>query len=237
VAANAAVAFRTHMTLTYHANVERWEEDGERNARVARRSKRDLNRFLSALRKEAGAYLWVREFQARGVVHYHMLTEGAVSEERVRVVWCRAIDALGDVHALRYGTKVEVIENQLRSRSYLGRYVGKERQKALPAGVAAAGRWWGRSQGMELDLVLELVSCEAGGTRANPARVRVLRSVRRFLGKVFGHKFRGGAFVHWGDKLITRLLTVVEPLRAFYGDVPVVDVVQAVEGAEVDRVA
>ena len=49
MAANAAVAFRTHLTLTYHANVERWEEDGERNARVARRSKRDLNRFLSAL--------------------------------------------------------------------------------------------------------------------------------------------------------------------------------------------
>ena len=54
---------------------------------------------------------------------------------------------------------------------------------------------------------------------------------------MFGHKFRGGAFVHWGETLIRRLLGVVERLRAFYGDVPVVDMVQAVKGAEVDRVA
>jgi hypothetical protein len=237
VAANAAVEFRTFLSLTYRENPEAWEEVADRNARVVRRSKHDLNRFLSALRKEVGAYLWAREFQERGVVHYHVLTEGAVSEERARVVWCRAIGALGDVHVLRHGAKVRVVKNQMRSRLYLVRYVGKEIQKKLPAGVAAAGRWWGRSRGMKLDLVLQLVSCEAGATRANPARVRVLRTVRRFLGKEFGHKFRGGAFVHWGDKLITRLLTVVEQLRAFYGDVAVEDMVQAVKGAEVDRVA
>jgi hypothetical protein len=76
VAANLEARFQTLVTLTYHANVERWEDDAERNRRVVLRSKRDLNRFLSCLRGEFGQYLWVQEFQQRGVVHYHVLVTG-----------------------------------------------------------------------------------------------------------------------------------------------------------------
>ena len=50
IAANVGGRFRSHLTLTYHANCENWEGDTERNGRIARRSKADLNRFLYAIR-------------------------------------------------------------------------------------------------------------------------------------------------------------------------------------------
>src|SRR5262245_60746360 len=72
VSANAELPFQSIVTLTYRANVASWETDADRNRRVARGSKRDLNRFLTCLRRELGAYLWVMEFQARGVIHFHL---------------------------------------------------------------------------------------------------------------------------------------------------------------------
>ena len=50
IAASAENEFRSMLTLTYHAKSEAWEDAPELNARVVRRSKRDLNRFLSSMR-------------------------------------------------------------------------------------------------------------------------------------------------------------------------------------------
>src|SRR5438552_13936288 len=47
IAANTSATFRTMVTLTYHAELESWEGDAERNCRIVARSKTDLNRFLS----------------------------------------------------------------------------------------------------------------------------------------------------------------------------------------------
>jgi hypothetical protein len=87
------------------------------------------------MRRELGAYLWVQEFQVRGVVHYHALCEGEVSEERVALSWCRATEELDDAAALKHATKVDRVESQSSAKWYLARYIGKARQKLLPAGV------------------------------------------------------------------------------------------------------
>ncbi len=216
-AANVEGRFRCLITLTYHANVESWEDDAERNRRIALRSKRDLNRLMSCLRGQLGHYLWVQEFQARGVVHFHLLAERIVSQERVALVWCRASDALDDGDALRHAAKVEVIEDERRVRSYVGSYLGKARQKVLPPGVECAGRWWGRSRGLRLALLEEVVTCEAGDTFAVREGVRIVRCVRRYLSKRFGFKFRGGAFVDQGGELSAQLQAIVVQLRAFFG--------------------
>jgi hypothetical protein len=86
VAANAGVEFRSHLTLTYHAVNESWEDDQGRNRRIVNRSKRDLNRFLKAMRPQLGAYLWVQECQERGVIHYHLLAERDVFEPEAKLV-------------------------------------------------------------------------------------------------------------------------------------------------------
>jgi hypothetical protein len=218
VAANLAGGFRSLLTLTYHAQLESWEDDAARNGRIVARSKRDLNRFLSALRREIGEYLWVQEFQQRGVVHYHVLCEAEVAQERATVAWCRATEALSDADAVRHAAKVDPITDERRARGYVGRYVGKARQKVLPPGVGGAGRWWGRSRGLALVVLDEVVSHEGDTGFRKRAGVRIVRCVRKYLSKVLRFKYRGGAVVDWGGKLSSRVVELVERLRTFYGD-------------------
>jgi hypothetical protein len=45
---------------------EAWEDDAARSGRIACRSKRDLNRFLAAMQRELGAYLWIQELEFPG---------------------------------------------------------------------------------------------------------------------------------------------------------------------------
>jgi hypothetical protein len=113
IAASAVNGFRSLLTLTYHALAEAWEEDAERNARVVQRSKRDLNRFLTVMRAELGAYVWIQEFQTRGVVHYHLLCEDDVEESRASLAWCRATGEMDDDEALRHAVKCQ---RSLKSR-------------------------------------------------------------------------------------------------------------------------
>ena len=181
IAANVGVAFKMILTLTYRENPVEGECEAERNYRVAKRSKVDLNRFLTCTRHGLGHYLWVQEFQGRGVVHYHVLCEKEITEQRVRLVWCRAIDALHDPAALRYGVKVEAIRSREGAGSYVGRYIGKERQKSLPEGVHGAGRWWGRSRGLGLLLLEEVITCQRKAGDNVAFEVHVLRQCQRTL--------------------------------------------------------
>lgn len=217
VFANACSKFRALVTLTYHAASERWD-DPERNGRIARRSKADLNRFLTAMRAQMGAYLWVQEFQKRGVVHYHMLCERELSEPEVRFVWCRTIGALDDAAARLYGAKVDLVRNELAVRKYLALYLGKGRQKRLPAGVEGAGRWWGASRKVEIAIVRELMSWRKGETKPNRPETRVVRALRKFVSRVKGFPFRGGTVMDWDGTLSARVERAARELCAFYGE-------------------
>lgn len=219
LAANVAGGFKTHLTLTYHANLAEWENDWVRNGRIAQRSKADLNRFLSCMRGALGGYLWVQEFQRRGVVHYHVLSEREVDEARAKVAWCRATGELDDAASIRYAVRVQAVgtADERKARAYLSRYLGKSRQKVLPAGVEAAGRWWGRSRGLALVPRVEVVVCEAGTVDVRGGCAQVVRCVRKYLSRQFGWKFRGGAFVNWGGELSAKVERMVGALRAFFG--------------------
>jgi hypothetical protein len=214
IAANASAAFRTIVTLTYHAKHGTWEGDGARNLRIVKRSKRDLNRFLTCVRRDLGRYLWVQEFQQRGAIHYHLMCEGEPSESRIACAWCRATGELDDAAALKYAAKVEAVRGEKGVRSYLGRYLGKGRQKSLPVGVDRAGRWWGRSKGLRFDVIG--ISREREETVRRALEVRVLRSVRCWLRGEMGFLVSGGMFVDWGGRLSRRLLAVAAKLQEFY---------------------
>jgi hypothetical protein len=216
IAASAGIEFRSMLTLTYHAKSEAWEDDAARNGRIVARSKRDLNRFLTTLRRELGAYLWVQEFQARGVLHYHVLCERVVEESRASLAWCRATDALDDAAALKHAVKVESIQGEKSARWYLGRYLGKGRQKLLPAGVEAGKHWWGRSRSMKLRVLAELVVLPEGETVPRPTAARVVRCLRRFLSGELGFRYRGGAVVDWNGELSRRAASLVAPLVTFF---------------------
>lgn len=153
----------------------------------------------------------------RGVLHYHVLCVGPVDQERATLAWCRATGELDDVHAFRHAVRVETIREQGAARAYLGRYLGKARQKELPPGVANSGRWWGRSRGLRLAPLVEIVGCEQRDCDPVPSGVRIVRTLRRWLSRELGWKFRGGRFVSWGDELAPRLVKAADELIAFYG--------------------
>jgi hypothetical protein len=217
VAANCCARFRTLVTLTYHARVEAWETDAVRNRRIVKRSKRDLNRFLARMRREMGPYLWIQEFQSRGVIHYHLLCEGGLSPERCVVVWTRATGELDDADALRHAVRVESVSGQKQVRSYLGRYLGKQRQKLLPPGVEGAGRWWGRSRRLELEIVREIVTHGRENIEVCAVSAKVLRSLRRWLSGRLKFRIRGGQLVDWSGRLSADGADVIDGLLAFYG--------------------
>lgn len=77
------------------------------------------------MRREIGRYVWVMEFQRRGVVHLHALSEHEVPQESVALAWCRSTGELGDVRAEQHAALVELIRDESAARDYVGRYLGK----------------------------------------------------------------------------------------------------------------
>jgi hypothetical protein len=217
IAANADLFFGCHMTLTYRAAQESWETVGDRNRRFVQRCKADLHRFLRALRAELGEYLWVREFQERGVVHFHVLAEHNLPESRAAEAWARASGQFGDEAVLRHGVKVDPIKSQRGARHYLGKYIGKEKQKELPAGVDGAGRWWGRSRGLRLMTLEDIVWLDRDDMFRRPAQLRIVRALRGYIERRFRRRYRGGAFLDFGGTLSAKLVQLAGRLREFYG--------------------
>jgi hypothetical protein len=217
IAANVELLFSSHVTLTYHALQAAWETCGDRSRRFVARCKQDLHRFLRALRTELGEYLWVREFQERGVVHYHVLAEKELAEARASEAWARASGQFADEAVLRHGVKVDGIKSQSGARRYLGQYIGKEKQKELPAGVDGAGRWWGRSRGLKLAMLEEIVWLDRADLFRRRAQLRIVRVLRRYIEKRMQRRYRGGAFLDFGGKLSATLAEMAGRLRGYYG--------------------
>jgi hypothetical protein len=151
------------------------------------------------------------------IVHYHMVCEGEVAEAEVRVVWCRATDALDDASARKYAAKVDAIRKEAQVRKYLGSYIGKLRQKLLPVGVDGAGRWWGASRSIRLVVLDELVSCELKGRRPKRPETLAVRCIRKFISRLVGFEFKGGVLIDWKGTTCERVSRALVQLRAFYG--------------------
>jgi hypothetical protein len=217
IAANVDMFFAVHVTLTYRARQASWETQGDRNRRFVGRCRADLHQFLRALREELGEYLWVREFQERGVVHFHVLAEKELSQARATEAWARASGQLEDEAVLRHGVKVDSIKSQGGATRYLGQYIGKERQKELPKGVDGAGRWWGRSRGLKLAMLEDIAWLDRSEMLRRNAQLRIARILRRFLEKRFRRRYRGGSFIDYGGKLSAMLAGLTGRLREFYG--------------------
>lgn len=235
--ANAGAEFRRFITLTYHGVPRAGEAVGTRNRRLVESSKADLHRFLVVMRKELGRYVWVQEFQQRGAVHFHMLSEGEVAPERVTEAWLRAIGSLGDQAAQLHGVKCEPIRDQKQVRKYLGQYlVGKRReatgfrfkkrkkckatQKELPRGVPVAGRWWGAARSLKPIVLAELMTHDKAEGLRRPAELQAARCVRRYVRRRLGRRFDGGALLDWGGELAGAVAKMVPVLRQFFGETP-----------------
>lgn len=148
-AANALPALISQFGMTYH----------KRNP-SGREVKKHLHNFLIQLVSEYPeiGYLWILEFQRRGVVHLHLWLTYPVSPGLHRFMaelWHRIAEPESAYHLwwhLRDGSRNPKENNfipwGMRSAGYLCKYLDKEHQKRVPDGFGEVGRFWGASRGL-----------------------------------------------------------------------------------------
>ena len=175
-AANAYPELITTFALTYH----------ERKAN-GRELKRDLKVFNDAFNRKWGKVgkLWILEFQKRGVPHLHIWVTLNYEEPGLRKwvgdTWNRIAEPSNQFHLWWHRDRKDkdgfynVRPWDMKSGSYLCKYLDKEHQKRVPEGFKGVGRFWGPSKGLVPDPV-EIDSDAAGGEKV---WITLVRSVCR----------------------------------------------------------
>ena len=142
-AENSFPSLVSQFGMTYHNSVPSGVE-----------VKRHLNTFLTAFRRKyrGAAYLWIFEFQSRGVPHFHLFTSLPHDKEGVRQwmgeTWHRIAEPSSESH-LRFHTHPRnFIAWKMDNGAYLTKYMAKDYQKAVPSNFGWVGRFWGNSRGI-----------------------------------------------------------------------------------------
>ncbi len=189
-ARNAMPALVSQFCLTYHES----NPDGET-------AKTHLHAWLAALRRAAPGvgYLWILEFQSRGVPHFHVWLTAPFSEQlwkRLGTSWNRIAEPDSPKH-LWWHTEERTGSNGKLQRSfmawemngagYLRKYMSKEAQKCVPSGFGWCGRFWGATRSLVPDPV-ELPASDL------PEHVQIT-DITRTLSKWVEARRRRGALI------------------------------------------
>lgn len=200
-ARNAHPALVSQFCLTYHLS----NPDGLT-------SKKHLDSWLKALRRAVPdvGYLWILEFQSRGVPHFHVWLTAPFSEslwKRLGAAWNRIAEPSSPKHLHMhtepfYDRKKKrwlksFMPWEMNGAGYLRKYMSKEAQKCLPDGFGWCGRFWGNTRDLvpEPDVILaEDVPNVADLTRQVSRYVEARRRRGAAIGKKIaekkGHEFR-----------------------------------------------
>ncbi len=142
--------------------------------------KRHIHTFCTWLGRQKIAYVWVLEFQERGVPHFHFCVSGYIDKNKLSRKWYEIVGSCDPRH-LAAGTRVDGVKNPDQVGGYIGAYVSKMDQKTVPAGFEKVGRFWGASRCLskivyEMDGLYEDVSREL-----RPLRARQVASRREMV--------------------------------------------------------
>lgn len=144
-ASNAFPSLVSQLALTYHHGTP----DGLT-------VKRHLHAFLVAMRRKfpGVGYLWILEFQKRGVPHFHLfltMEHAAAVGVELGMIWNRIAEPDSPQHLRWHTNGKNFIPWDMGSGAYLCKYLDKEAQKAVPEGFSGVGRFWGSSRGLVPD--------------------------------------------------------------------------------------
>lgn len=151
MARNAFPALVSQFCLTYH----------EANPDGAT-AKKHLDAWLKALRRAVPGvgYMWILEFQTRGVPHFHVWLTAPFSEalwKRLGAAWNRIAEPSSPEHLWWHteerrgpGGKLQrsFMAWEMNGAGYLRKYMSKEAQKCVPDGFGWCGRFWGCTRGL-----------------------------------------------------------------------------------------
>lgn len=198
VARNSGFRIKSQLCLTYHCAMP---DSGKK-------VKQQLNSFLTLTREKYPdlMYLWVLEFQKRGVPHFHFFSNRNPTDKKFRewaaLTWNRI---LGDSpqHLLFQQHARNYIPWKMDSGKYLVKeYLAKSTQKEIPEDYHSVGRFWGNSRGMTPvgQLIIPGIDCSF---KTFIKAVRITSKRREKLIKKFVKKNYRGQAVSYSLPLMT----------------------------------
>lgn len=193
LAGNTSVKLISQFCLTYHE----LNPDGKT-------CKQHLNSWLQRVRTRFPEvhYLWVLEFQTRGVPHFHVWLNLPSDTPGLRnilaVSWNKIVEPGNETHLSFHKHKSNFIPWDMYNSSYLTKYLDKECQKKVPENFRGCGRFWGNSRNLlaipqaitaaDLEhLIPETYDTETGEITS----VRPFPYIVRTLGKLHEKKLKG----------------------------------------------
>ena len=139
------------LVLTYHGVLKSGLQ-----ARADKKAfMRRLDRILGPRGQGCWSGVWVKEFQARGSIHYHMVLHTPYGAppgfyDIVRDAWLSVIHEDDDMAAWLHGVECSQVADVHKVKAYVSKYMGKSEryaakayQKRQPAWFKNGGRWWG----------------------------------------------------------------------------------------------
>lgn len=150
-------------------------------------SQTHLNTFLQYLRRKGARYVWVKEFQKRGAVHFHIVTDVWIPKKILSQRWFEIVGT-GDPKHLEAGTRIEKIKSRDHAAAYMCGYLKKSTQKVVPEEVSNVGRFWGSTRGLlvaKSTVILKKV------------RIRDIKKVYRIIGKAYKAKLKAWGIKGW----------------------------------------
>lgn len=195
------------LTLTFHSGI----------VVPYKQAKKALDNTLRLLRYRGVKYLWVLEFQRRGVPHFHVWMsrqfrdcpekEDNYDNDSWRPImrsWLKFSKQNDDKKAVSFGMHQRCYTHWkiMDKVNYAAKYAEKQQQKGLPVGVDFYGRWWGCSRDLEMQIDGYSISEKEYYTRSDFTE----QDIKDF------HQFRRQAV-----KLISKVQKVKNPEKFQYG--------------------
>jgi len=181
------------MTFTYHNNAPS----------DFKLCKRQINGLLQNLRNRTIKYLWVMEYQQRGMVHFHIWLdkrykdcplwedelESSDSWRPIMMNWLRISGQEKDQKAVDFHMNQEQYINwKINPKvNYAKKYAEKLMQKVLPEGVKGFGRWWGCSANLVLEKTVQEVNSFCDNAIEDWKMFR--RITKKYIEKISNFKF------------------------------------------------
>lgn len=195
-------SYSHEITLTY---------PGEWVTTDVRIEQKHLTAFLRKLRAQGvEIYLWRKEYQERGAIHWHVLVDRFIDKDWVRDSWAGILGAPAR-------TRIAKIRDKDRMRRYLSCYFGKLEQSTVPDGVVGHGRWWGSNRPIKPtdEVTLRFKSAkEASAIMRHTDRFygHLLKDWGKKAGRIYKRPARRAGFTVFGvgdrvEKVFLRLVT------------------------------
>jgi len=175
------------------------------DGRMIERHKRALFKRIQRRNKKA-KFVWVKEFQQRGALHFHFMCTEYIDKHYLARAWYEIVGS-GDIKHRKAGTTVEVIRNQNGLSNYFGNYMAKQEQKRIPEAMQAVGRMWGIARSLFYFITYEF--------QANTKRKwDVIRTIRRAYGAAlrarYGHRWKrrkpASGFLAWDGRKVFEMI-------------------------------